>query len=126
MKRRSRITCRGFLLLEIVAAIGILTLIMAGVFAGIHLNETMLQHCLEQQAAIGVLDNVVERLAAAPDAISPDACRQALEHEMQFSPLGRKRHIAYHCRADTNGNLRCAIRDRNHLLAEVRIPIHES
>ena len=52
------------MLLEAVTAIGLVGLLLAGVYAGIRLNEDMLQHTVSQRQALDVLDNVVERLAA--------------------------------------------------------------
>jgi len=120
VKRPSTHTLRSFMLMEVVSGIALLSLTLTGVYAGIHLNEKMLRHGSEQQLAVDVLDNVVERLAAMPPA-SLAQCRTAFEDELKRSSLTSRKQLESRCTQAVDGRLHCLIRRRGHLLAEVRI-----
>ena len=110
-----------FMLLEAVTAIGLVGLLLAGVYAGIRLNEDMLQHTVSQRQALDVLDNVVERLAAEAPVTLP-RCAALLAEELAPSPLAGQPGVRSVCEPATeSGAILCAIRNHEHLLAEIRI-----
>lgn len=107
-------------MLEAVTAIGLVALLLAGVYAGIQANERVFRHCVSQRQALDVLDNVVERLAAeAP--VSLPRCTAVLAEELAPSPLAGQPDVHSLCEPAEAGIILCVIRDENHLLAEVRI-----
>jgi hypothetical protein len=114
-----------FILLETVAALGLVALLLVGVYAGIHANERMLRHCVSQRQALDVLDNVVERLATEAPVALP-RCAAVLAEELAPSPLAGRPGVHTRCEAAEGGAILCAIRDRDHLLAEIRIGRREN
>jgi hypothetical protein len=117
MKRTAR---HPFVLLETVAALGLVALILVGVYAGIHVNERMLQRYLSQRQALDVLDNVVERLAVEAPVTLP-RCAAVLAEELAPSPLAGKPGVRSGCERVDGSAIRCTLRDHGHLLAEIRI-----
>ena len=109
-----------FVLLETVTAIGLVGLLLAGVYAGIHTNEQMLQHCIGQRQALDVLDNVVERLAVEAPVALP-RCAAVLAEELAPSPLARLPGVRTACEPAAGGGVQFTIRDHGHLLADIRI-----
>ena len=111
---------KHFMLLESATALGLVALLLAGVYAGIHANEGMLRHTVSQRQALDVLDNVVERLAAEAPVALP-RCTAVLAEELAPSPLAGRPGVHTLCESAEGGAILCAIRDREHLLAEIRI-----
>lgn len=101
-------------------AIGLMGLLLAGVYAGVQVNEHELRQCTRQREALDVLDNVVERLAAeAP--VSRRRCAAVLADELARSELAPLQHLTTLCEASASGGVRCAVRNRGRLLAEMEV-----
>ena len=111
---------RGFVLMEVVTALGLLAVTLVGVYAGVQVNESMLRHYVAQRRAIEVLDNLVERMAVAAP-VSPAHCATVLDDEVARSPLSGRPGLRSECAQTAEGAVRCAVWDGTHLLAEVRI-----
>jgi type II secretory pathway component PulJ len=117
--------CRrhGFVFLEIVVAIGLMGLLLAGVYAGVQANEQELRQCTRQRQALDVLDNVVERLAAeAP--VSRRRCAEVLAEEVARSELAALPHLATVCDTSATGGVHCELRNRGRLLARMEVGGH--
>ncbi|NLF18223.1 MAG: hypothetical protein GX595_13380 [Lentisphaerae bacterium] len=117
-----RPSCRrhGALLIEVVCGLGLLGLVLAGVYAGLHVSEDALRHHVRQRQALDILDNAVERLAAeAP--VSRQRCDAVLAEELARSPLAEAPGVTAACEPDPAGGIRCRLHSPTHLLAEVRI-----
>ncbi len=124
MKRR-RTARRCFNLIEVAAATALLGLVMAGVYAGVHLNERMRRHYFMEFLAVKVLDNVAERATAAP-ALTEAGARAWLDDEFGQSELSGNGQLAAVCRRD-GGQLVLAIRKTNGAereLASLRMNLH--
>jgi hypothetical protein len=114
----------AFVMIEVVMAVGLMGLLLVGVYAGVQANERLLRHYISQREALDVLDNVVERLASeAP--VSPQRCAAVLGDEMAHSPLAARPRVRATCSEASAGGVQCIIRDHQHLLAEVRMGRHE-
>ena len=114
----------GYILIEVVAAIVLLGMVLAGVYAGVHVNERMVTYYVSQGQALDVLDNVVER-SAARQPVSMDVCRRILEEEMAHSPLGRSARVTATCATVPGKGIVCTIQHGQRRLAIVRMGDHE-
>jgi len=112
-------------MVEAASALGLLALLVVGLYAGIQVNERMLQHFVAQREALDVLENVVER-AAAEAPLSTARCRELLADELAQSPLAGRPSVQATCDVPAGGGIRCTIRNRERLLAEIRMGSHEN
>ncbi len=120
-----RITRRtDFCLMEVVAATVLLGLTLTGAYSGFRLNDTMQRHYLQQQTALQVMDNVVERLAAEPEAAA-DRATELLRSEFASSQLSRFTHVAAAAEKRPGEIVLQIVRQDHRLLASVRIPRRE-
>ena len=117
-QRRAR---QQFSLIEVMFALALLMAMGAGVFAGIRMNQTMQRHYVHEQAALQVLDNTLERIAAE-SAPALERVERILAEEYSASSLAEVSRFSACCEL-RNSEVTLAVVDRNgRTLAEVRIP----
>jgi len=108
-------------LMEVVIAIGLLAIVITGVFSGLHANHRFRRRLVLRSEALSVLDNVLERTAGLP-TVSNSTVRAILAAEVQHSSLAAVARVSTSCSVAADGLHMVIEAGSSKPLAEVRIP----
>lgn len=97
MKQPRQHRCSGYVLLEVVMAIGLLAIVFTGTYSGMHCLENMQRRTAQRQTALDILDNTLERLAAEP-VRTPQRCAAILRDEFSRAAAPATVGMSVECR----------------------------
>ena len=114
---------QGFTLLELVAAGALLALLMSSFVVTLHAAHGAQTLALRQQAALLVLDNAVERLAAASVTPAAASLETLVRAEFGRSELAALPDVALQCERRGAQVSVCIMQRNGRLLASVAVPV---
>ncbi len=123
--RNKRLETFRFSTLELVAAMGILTLVMAMTFSLISVTRHTHARAQQQTRAILVLNNVVEELQCL-EIIDVDRVRACVTREFHMAEIARKHELKVVVEEKKNGvHVTIWNKARQRRLASMRLPYEE-
>jgi prepilin-type N-terminal cleavage/methylation domain-containing protein len=117
MRRR----CSGFTLVELTAAIAILSLLFGCFYSAMHGVEQAHDRFIEETYAVLVLGNVVERARVATPPRDAAGLEAILLDEYERSPLSDAGNVETVCR-DLGDNILVSIMRQDTVVASLEVP----